>query len=78
MDVIEEYLDSLREIYTVEAYDLWRHNCNNFSNDFAMFLLGKGIPSHISNMPQAVLYVTTSPHKTATNPSKAILPSGGC
>lgn len=55
IDVIEEYLDSLREIYTVEAYDLWRHNCNNFSNDFATFLLGKGIPSHITNMPQAVL-----------------------
>ncbi|KAK4457763.1 P-loop containing nucleoside triphosphate hydrolase protein [Cladorrhinum samala] len=55
MDVIEEYLDSLREIYTVEAYDLWRHNCNNFSNDFAMFLLGKGIPEHITNMPQTVL-----------------------
>ncbi|KAK1754765.1 thioredoxin [Echria macrotheca] len=55
MDVIEEYLDSLREIYTVEAYDLWRHNCNNFSNDLATFLLGKGIPSHITNMPQAVL-----------------------
>ncbi|KAL2179144.1 uncharacterized protein P884DRAFT_276212 [Thermothelomyces heterothallicus CBS 202.75] len=55
MDVIEEYLDSLREIYTVEAYDLFRHNCNNFSNDFATFLLGKGIPSHIINMPQAVL-----------------------
>ncbi|KAL2135200.1 hypothetical protein VTI74DRAFT_9406 [Chaetomium olivicolor] len=55
MDVIEEYLDSLREIYTVDAYDLWRHNCNNFSNDFATFLLGKGIPDHITNMPQAVL-----------------------
>ncbi|KAK3378414.1 P-loop containing nucleoside triphosphate hydrolase protein [Podospora didyma] len=55
MDVIEEYLDSLREIYTVAAYDLWRHNCNNFSNDFATFLLGKGIPGHITNMPQAVL-----------------------
>ncbi|KAK3905296.1 P-loop containing nucleoside triphosphate hydrolase protein [Staphylotrichum tortipilum] len=55
MDVIEEYLDSLREIYTVAAYDLFRHNCNNFSNDFATFLLGKGIPGHITNMPQAVL-----------------------
>ncbi|KAL2160653.1 hypothetical protein VTH06DRAFT_1341 [Thermothelomyces fergusii] len=55
MDVVEEYLDSLREMYTVEAYDLFRHNCNNFSNDFATFLLGKGIPSHIINMPQAVL-----------------------
>ncbi|KAM7204314.1 P-loop containing nucleoside triphosphate hydrolase protein [Rhypophila sp. PSN 637] len=54
-EVIEEYLDSLREIYTVEAYDLFRHNCNNFSNDFSTFLVGKGIPSHIRNMPQAVL-----------------------
>ncbi|KAJ9142716.1 PUL-domain-containing protein [Pleurostoma richardsiae] len=55
MDVVEEYIDSLREIYTVEAYNLWRHNCNNFSNDLATFLLGKGIPDHILHMPQAVL-----------------------
>jgi desumoylating isopeptidase 1 len=55
LDVIVEYVDSLRDIFTPAAYDLFRHNCNNFSNDFATFLLGKGIPSHISNMPQAVL-----------------------
>ncbi|KAI1076075.1 P-loop containing nucleoside triphosphate hydrolase protein [Whalleya microplaca] len=55
LEVILEYLDSLREIYTPEAYDLFRHNCNNFSHDFAQFLLGKGIPEHITNMPQAVL-----------------------
>ncbi|KAL1878070.1 hypothetical protein VTK73DRAFT_8121 [Phialemonium thermophilum] len=55
MDVIDEYLDSLREVYTVQAYDLWKHNCNNFSNDLATFLLGKGIPDHILHMPQAVL-----------------------
>ncbi|KXJ93077.1 thioredoxin [Microdochium bolleyi] len=55
MDVISEYLDSLREIFTPQAYDLFRHNCNNFSNDFSTFLVGKGIPEHITNMPQAVL-----------------------
>ncbi|KAI1485546.1 hypothetical protein F5X96DRAFT_674528 [Biscogniauxia mediterranea] len=55
LEVIIEYLDSLREIYTPQAYDLFRHNCNNFSNDFATFLLGRGIPEHITNMPQAVL-----------------------
>ncbi|KAI0408235.1 PUL domain-containing protein [Xylaria palmicola] len=55
LEVIVEYLDSLREIFTPQAYDLFRHNCNNFSNDFSTFLLGKGIPHHISNMPQAVL-----------------------
>lgn len=55
MDVIQQYLESLREIYTVQAYNLWKHNCNNFSNDFATFLLGTGIPDHILNMPDAVL-----------------------
>ncbi|KAG6038517.1 hypothetical protein E4U41_004134 [Claviceps citrina] len=55
MDIIEEYLDSVRPIFTLEAYDLFRHNCNNFSDSFANFLLGKGIPDHILNMPQAVL-----------------------
>ncbi|KAI1772941.1 P-loop containing nucleoside triphosphate hydrolase protein [Hypoxylon cercidicola] len=54
-EVITEYLESLAEIYTPEAYDLFRHNCNNFSNDFSTFLVGHGIPEHISNMPQAVL-----------------------
>ncbi|KAG6012835.1 hypothetical protein E4U43_007625 [Claviceps pusilla] len=55
MDIIEEYLDSLRPIFTLEAYDLFRHNCNNFSDSFANFLVGKGIPDHIVRMPQAVL-----------------------
>jgi len=34
---------------------LFLHNCNNFSNDFAMFLVGKGIPDHITSLPQTVL-----------------------
>ncbi|KAL0944038.1 PUL domain-containing protein (kinesin motor domain-containing protein) [Colletotrichum truncatum] len=55
MEVIEEFLDSLRPIFTVEAYDLWKHNCNNFSDSFSQFLLGKGIPDHIIKMPDAVL-----------------------
>ncbi len=38
-----------------QAYNLWHHNCNNFSNDFSMFLVGKGIPENIVNMPRAVL-----------------------
>ncbi|RKL06882.1 hypothetical protein BFJ68_g10050 [Fusarium oxysporum] len=39
----------------MDAYDLFHHNCNNFSDSFANFLLGKGIPEHIVKMPQAVL-----------------------
>ncbi|KFY93889.1 hypothetical protein V498_04187 [Pseudogymnoascus sp. VKM F-4517 (FW-2822)] len=54
-EVVQDYFESLRPIYTFEAYDLWRHNCNNFTNDFATFLVGRGIPSHITDMPQTVL-----------------------
>ncbi|CAI6341192.1 unnamed protein product [Periconia digitata] len=55
LEVILEYLESLKTIYTAEAYDLFLHNCNNFSNDFAMFLVGKGIPEHITSLPETVL-----------------------
>lgn len=54
MDVIQEYLESLKDIYTAQAYDLWKHNCNNFSNDFATFLVGKGIPAKILKLPDVV------------------------
>ncbi|KAF2838147.1 thioredoxin [Patellaria atrata CBS 101060] len=55
IDVILEYLESLKTIYTAESYDLFMHNCNNFTNDFTMFLVGKGIPERITSLPQTVL-----------------------
>ncbi|CAI4210431.1 unnamed protein product [Parascedosporium putredinis] len=55
MDVVQEYIESLRPIFTAEAYDLFKHNCNNFSDSLATFLVGEGIPDHILHMPQAVL-----------------------
>ncbi|BCR90009.1 bifunctional C97 family peptidase/thioredoxin family protein [Aspergillus chevalieri] len=54
-DVIEEYIQSLEEIYSPESYDLFLHNCNNFTQDLSMFLLGKNIPDHIRNLPQTFL-----------------------
>lgn len=55
LEIVLEYLESLKEVYTAESYDLFMHNCNNFSHDFAMFLLGRGIPDHITSLPQTVL-----------------------
>ncbi|KAI6840626.1 DUF862-domain-containing protein [Hortaea werneckii] len=55
METILEYLESLKHIYTLESYDLFAHNCNNFTNDFAMFLVGRGIPDHITSLPKRVL-----------------------
>ncbi|KAF7586038.1 hypothetical protein BBP40_009655, partial [Aspergillus hancockii] len=54
-DVITEYIQSLEDIYTPESYDLFLHNCNNFTQDLAMFLVGKSIPDHIRNLPQTFL-----------------------
>ncbi|KAJ6184229.1 hypothetical protein N7519_005530 [Penicillium mononematosum] len=54
-EVIEEYLGSLATIYTAESYDLFLHNCNNFTQDLAMFLVGKSIPEHIINLPRTFL-----------------------
>ncbi|KAJ5098266.1 hypothetical protein N7532_005267 [Penicillium argentinense] len=54
-EVIEEYLGSLAAIYTPESYDLFLHNCNNFTQDFAMFLVGRSIPEHIRNLPRTFL-----------------------
>lgn len=55
MDVVLTYLESLKDLYTMENYDLFAHNCNNFTHDFSMFLVGKGIPNHITNLPSQVL-----------------------
>lgn len=39
----------------LQSYDLFLHNCNNFTHDLATFLIGKGIPEHIRNLPQTFL-----------------------
>jgi desumoylating isopeptidase 1 len=55
LETILEYLEGLEEIYTPETYDLFAKNCNHFTNDFAMFLVGRGIPEHITSLPERVL-----------------------
>lgn len=54
-DVISEYIDSLTGIYTPESYDLFIHNCNNFTQDLSVFLVGKNIPETIRTLPQKFL-----------------------
>jgi hypothetical protein len=55
MEVIDEYIQSLESIYTPESYDLFVHNCNNFSQDLCTFLVGKSIPESISSLPETFL-----------------------
>lgn len=57
-DVFEMYLQEMSPRYTAETYSLLTHNCNNFSNEVAQFLVGATIPDYILNLPNEV---TNSP-----------------
>ncbi|CAH2054704.1 unnamed protein product [Thlaspi arvense] len=54
-DVFEMYLQEISPRYTAESYNLLTHNCNNFSNEVSQFLVGKGIPDYILQLPNEVL-----------------------
>ncbi len=41
--------------YHGRRYDLFKHNCNNFSNEIATFLCNKTIPRYILDLPNQVL-----------------------
>ncbi|OVA01600.1 PPPDE putative peptidase domain [Macleaya cordata] len=54
-ELFEEYLQEISPRYTAETYNLLRHNCNNFSNEVAQFLVGTTIPDYILQLPNDVL-----------------------
>lgn len=54
-DVFEMYLQEISPRYTAETYSLLTHNCNNFSNEVAQFLVGANIPDHILQLPSEVM-----------------------
>ncbi|KAI4356425.1 hypothetical protein L6164_000448 [Bauhinia variegata] len=54
-DVFELYLQEISPRYTAETYSLLTHNCNNFSNEVAQFLVGATIPEYILNLPNEVM-----------------------
>ncbi|KAK2749464.1 hypothetical protein FQN57_006398 [Myotisia sp. PD_48] len=55
IEVIVEFMQSLADTYTEDSYDLFLRNCNNFTHDLATFLVGRGIPDHIRNLPETFL-----------------------
>ncbi|XP_062221591.1 uncharacterized protein LOC133920950 [Phragmites australis] len=54
-EVFEDYLRDIAPRYTAETYRLLTHNCNNFSNEVAQFLVGAVIPDYILNLPAEVM-----------------------
>ncbi|KAJ8616178.1 hypothetical protein MRB53_035550 [Persea americana] len=54
-DLFEEYLQEISPRYTAETYSLISHNCNNFSNEVAQFLVGTTVPDYILQLPNEVM-----------------------
>ncbi|XP_074282982.1 uncharacterized protein LOC141607523 [Silene latifolia] len=54
-DVFESYLEEISPRYTAETYSLLTHNCNNFSNEVAQFLVDTSIPDYILQLPNEVM-----------------------
>ncbi|KAF6154389.1 hypothetical protein GIB67_008798 [Kingdonia uniflora] len=54
-EIFKEYLQEISPRYTAETYSLLSHNCNNFSNEVAQFLVGDGIPDYILQLPNEVM-----------------------
>eukprot|EP00455_Lapot_gusevi_P007786 TRINITY_DN13332_c0_g1_i3.p1 TRINITY_DN13332_c0_g1~~TRINITY_DN13332_c0_g1_i3.p1 ORF type:complete len:522 (-),score=147.84 TRINITY_DN13332_c0_g1_i3:42-1607(-) len=54
-DLLAEFLQEISPRFTMETYNLFTHNCNNFSNEVSRFLTGQDIPSYITGLPQEVL-----------------------
>merc|ERR1719510_714633 len=55
-ELFQDYLRTRSEDrFRGDRYDLFRHNCNNFSNETAQFLVGRGIPQHIVDLPNEIL-----------------------
>merc|ERR1712167_252599 len=50
--VFDQYLGQLRPRYTADTYHLLDNNCNNFTEDVAIFLTGRSIPAKIIGLPE--------------------------
>lgn len=49
------FLSTIVHKYSFEKYDLLENNCNNFTNECALFLLNKSIPEDILHLPSIAL-----------------------
>lgn len=56
VDIYNGYL-----FYRGNTYSLFTHNCNNFTEEVAQFLVGKSIPQYILDLPKEVLNSNLNP-----------------
>lgn len=53
-DCLADFFETSKHAWTSTAYNLLDNNCNHFSDQLAHFLVEKGIPNHILELPEKV------------------------
>jgi len=48
-------VDELKPLFTREAYDAARNNCNHFTDRVSMYLVGKHIPEEVLRQPELMM-----------------------
>ncbi|EAR99924.3 thioredoxin domain protein (macronuclear) [Tetrahymena thermophila SB210] len=54
-EVFTEFLRDISDRFTMDKYDLFKNNCNNFTDECTHFLTGQHIPEYITGLPDEVL-----------------------
>lgn len=54
-EIFMEFLKEISPRFTQDTYHVFKHNCNNFTNECATFLMGTGIPEDIVDLPNMFL-----------------------
>ena len=54
-ELFMEMLEEIAPKFTVETYNVFEWNCNNFTNEVANIVLGHGIPQDIIDLPKEFL-----------------------
>jgi hypothetical protein len=54
--MICDFLTDIAARFNAQTYNLVTNNCNNFSDEFASFLVGQGIPVRISCSTEMQLF----------------------
>lgn len=54
-DMFMELLQDIAPRFTMSTYDVFNHNCNNFTDEVAQLVLGEGIPKDIVDLPKEFL-----------------------
>ena len=54
-ELFMEFLKEVSPRFTQMTYNVMKHNCNNFTDECASFLMGNGIPKDIVDLPNVFL-----------------------